>query len=902
MTFRLKNYQTHILAQLAEFFRLAKVQEDVAAAYKAVVASEGGKNPYASRYQPLLPEWKDRPHVCVRVPTAGGKTVTAANAIKIAADFMETETPTVLWFAPTVAIAEQTLDALKNRRHPCRLALEDSFGKGPQQIAVADISDYDILPPDYYTDKVCIIVSTAAMFRVKQTERGEQMTKATRQIYASKEDFDSHFDKFLPPHPPPGLERDADGEIKTSFVNLLHLLRPLVVLDEAHNFVSELSQEVLGRINPSCILEWTATPREKSPRQGVKGKPLHNVLLSVSAETLQEEEMVKLPIEVAEHLDDWRLAVAGAVKERQALADITQQEKEPIRPIALYQAHDKNGEAPPLILKKHLIESENIAAEKIAIATGDTKELKNINLLASDCPIEHIITVDALREGWDCPFAYVLCSVANLQSAVAIEQLLGRVMRMPFAQRRRREELNRAYAHVLGDNNNISMAAETLGRRLADNMGFEEEEIRHILQYKLNGDWDENGLFHPIGAAVFITAKQPDFSRLNEEERQDVDQSIAVRKSEAGGCEVELRGPIPQAAQQAIIAATAPSQQEKTKIRLRRENIRLSWEESPASKGEKFSPLPLFKFYSPEEKRNVVANGASLHEVAEWNMLGDCLLGNFESEDTAHFFRISLEKKKLQVSRNEGQTSPLFRQKSMSAERLTAWLEREIYYKDGRYFSHTLKDFAHRNVQHLLSQGSSLQDLSDAKYQLAEALRQWLKAHTDRVSHDVLRQYILGGTPQVECSFVLPPARYDVGEKPYDGRYRFKRHYYHQVGALDSQEELTCAKVLDCAEHILYWIRNLPNKPHSYSLPRGGGRDFFPDFMAQLDDGRVLVVEYKGGVFLDTEDSKTKNAIGEKMEEMANGKCFFLMPSQAKEESIAMQIKKKIQSIKKQKL
>ena len=214
--------------------------------------------------------------------------------------------------------------------------MEDSFGKGPQQIAVADISDYDILPPDYYTDKVCIIVSTAAMFRVKETERGEQMTKATRQIYASKEDFDSHFDKFLPPHPPPGLKRDADGEIKTSFVNLLHLLRPLVVLDEAHNFVSELSQEVLGRINPSCILEWTATPREKSPRQGIKGKPLHNVLLSVSAETLQEEEMVKLPIEVAEHLDDWRLAVAGAVKERQALADITQQEKEPHPPHCFY--------------------------------------------------------------------------------------------------------------------------------------------------------------------------------------------------------------------------------------------------------------------------------------------------------------------------------------------------------------------------------------------------------------------------------------------------------------------------------------------------------------------------------------------------------------------------------------
>jgi type III restriction enzyme len=59
-----------------------------------------------------------------------------------------------------------------------------------------------------------------------------------------------------------------------------------------------------------------------------------------------------------------------------------------------------------------------------------------------------VITVQALREGWDCPFAYVLCSLQKLSSATAVEQLLGRVLRMPYATRRGREALNRAYAHV----------------------------------------------------------------------------------------------------------------------------------------------------------------------------------------------------------------------------------------------------------------------------------------------------------------------------------------------------------------------------------------------------------------------------------------------------------------------
>ena len=46
-----------------------------------------------------------------------------------------------------------------------------------------------------------------------------------------------------------------------------------------------------------------------------------------------------------------------------------------------------------------------IPKKEIAIKTGDKDELKNVDLLFPDCPIRYIITVNALKEGWDYPFA-----------------------------------------------------------------------------------------------------------------------------------------------------------------------------------------------------------------------------------------------------------------------------------------------------------------------------------------------------------------------------------------------------------------------------------------------------------------------------------------------------------------
>jgi type III restriction enzyme len=72
-------------------------------------------------------------------------------------------------------------------------------------------------------------------------------------------------------------------------------------------------------------------------------------------------------------------------------------------------------------------------------------ELRGINLLDKDCPIRYIITVNALKEGWDCPFAYILATVANRSSVVDVEQILGRVLRLPNTTKSASNTLNISY-------------------------------------------------------------------------------------------------------------------------------------------------------------------------------------------------------------------------------------------------------------------------------------------------------------------------------------------------------------------------------------------------------------------------------------------------------------------------
>ena len=266
----------------------------------------------------------------------------------------------VLWLTPTKTIRRQTAEALKNPGHPYRQALDEAFGG---RVRVFDIADFADIRPHDVRDRCCVVVGTIQSLRVKDTEG--------RKVYAHNENLEPHFSAL--PRVPAGLEALDGGGIKFSFANLMHIHRPLMIVDEAHNAVTGLTREMQSRVNPCAIVEFTATPRLNS-----------NILHSVSAQELKAEEMIKLPIVLSEH-DSWQNAVNGAVSARAELAETAADDPDYLRPIVLFQAQPKNQEVTVKALRQHLIEVEQISEKRIAVATGDQRELDGIDLFDPDC-------------------------------------------------------------------------------------------------------------------------------------------------------------------------------------------------------------------------------------------------------------------------------------------------------------------------------------------------------------------------------------------------------------------------------------------------------------------------------------------------------------------------------------
>ena len=441
----LKNYQQKTLEILTAFFKDA-VKNGVRAAFEHTQDAEG----YEKIYQPL-PGFEYVPYVCLRLPTGGGKTLIGTSAIEITADnFLDKDFPFVLWLVPTREIRKQTLKVLREPKNFYGKILYDAFNG---QVNIFDVTEFRGLRPQDLSQRLNICVATFQSLKV------DAKNQESRKVYQADEELSPCFaniecQKYF--------AKDNKGRYE-SFANLIAYLRPLMIVDEAHNYKTPLSLEVTQFLRPSAVIELTATPARNS-----------NVLVKINAQELRDESMIKLPIIVDAVYNSPEKTLDLAVQKRAALESFAAVENEYIRPIVLYQAENRDKEFNVDYVKNYLIESAKIPAQEIAVATGDNYELDGVNLFSRDCPIRHIITVQALKEGWDCSFASVFCSMTNTRSVTNAEQLLGRVLRMPYAKRRRHPDLNKAYAFLRLDS--WINAIQRIRDDLTD-LGFEKREI-----------------------------------------------------------------------------------------------------------------------------------------------------------------------------------------------------------------------------------------------------------------------------------------------------------------------------------------------------------------------------------------------------------------------------------------
>jgi type III restriction enzyme len=868
----LKEYQREALATLRRFLERTRETNDAAANFEEAT-KDLSLGRYQSKYRPLA-AMPDVPYVCLRLPTGGGKTILGAYSVKLAGgSFLERDFPVALWLVPSNTIRTQTVEALKNPRHAYRQVLDDAF---EGRVRVFDIDEFTNIRPTDLRDAACVIVGTIQSLRVEKTEG--------RKVYDHHEALEPHFAPYK--EFPATLERDDKKRVKYSFANLLHLHRPLMIVDEAHNAVTGLTHTMHERLNPACIIEFTATPRPQS-----------NVLFSVSATALKTEEMIKLPIVLTAHMS-WQAAVSGALAERHRLAEAARNETPLIRPIILFQAQNKDQDVHAEALRKHLIDNERIPAERIAVVTGDQRGLDGINLFDPKCAIEYVITVQALKEGWDCSFAYIFCSVANIRSATDVEQLLGRVLRMPYAQRRASEELNRAYAHVCEPD--FINAAVNLKDRLVD-MGFEAEEAEDNIE---SGNLDLRGGEAAKMELAPVTIDLASAAVVDALPQGLRDQITVETKADGTGV-VIIAAPLSEQDEDALVAALPGEQQEQTRKKLAFQRHQATRLASPASRGEQFTVPALCLNVQGEL---LLAEPETFLDLNGWRLLDHPAAltpAEFKPVEGYQSFEFDVDKEKEKVS--WGFISGSVRQPALHGldaawdeKVLARWLDRQCRQPD--IGQAELLEFVRRVIAEQLERKVPLAALVFAKYRLAKAVIAKIDAYRKQAEKAAYQTALFGNDAPVEVSFdygfEFPPDQYPA-KWFYQGSFRFAKHYYgaDRVGELkDKGEEFVCAQALDINTDVRFWVRNdLTGRPATvYRLPLASGW-FYPDFVAMLNDGRRLIVEYKGAHLVNDPDTKHKAEIGALWEVHGQGKALFLMAEVEKDGlSVAQQIKRKI--------
>lgn len=861
--FSLKAYQTQTLAALRKF-----LEKTVQLGKASTAFVDQTNRPYHELNQ--LP---GLPYVCLRIPTGGGKTILAAHSIAIAADsFLRTDAPTVLWLVPSQTIREQTLATLQDRANPNRRALGERFGENVRVMTVADAlyakrADYD--------GGAVVIVATIQAFRVEETEG--------RKVYEANGELMDHF-TGLADGLRTALEIGPSGDPVPSLANVLRLRRPMVIVDEAHNARTNLSFDTLARLKPSLIVEFTATPVTPEEHKPEKGIHASNVLHQVSAAELKAAEMIKLPVILRGRADP-RETIGDAIAWLDELAEIAGAEEratgEFIRPVMLLQSEAKSKDKPTLHaeeVSKLLVNDFRVPEAHVVIATGDTKGLDGVNLFNRECKVRFIITQQALKEGWDCSFAYVLCSVAEQKSPRAVEQLLGRVLRLPRASRKGLEALNRAYAFAT--TTSFQHAANTLRDGLVNN-GFEKVEAQSLVRAAPAIPGMEEG-----GSAYVFEEVLPsgiDFAttKTNIETatggRVLIDATTGVIRARGALSDYDrttLKLAMPEAAA-TIDALVHRSRGARLKV------------PDPVAEPIRFAIPQLTvragNIWQLFDRAHFLDTPWRLEENDVAPVL-DFFVPPRSAAEEAHIDVDATQKLKVQfVSDLHEQLSLALALRGWTKNALVNWIDRRLPYSSRRDITRVSSTLFISRALDLISTktGMTLEALARANFRLVDAFVKVIAKHRDAREASAFERALFpqGGLEfrtSADVELVFDESRYGYNQ-PYKGGTDFRKHLFRVIGDLEATgEEHECAVAIERNPLVKAWVRNTSKQPHSFWLQTSSDK-FYPDFVAVLNDGRFMVIEYKGAHLISNDDSREKRLIGELWAERSDGKCLFLM-------------------------
>lgn len=398
------------------------------------------------------------PNFTLKIPTGGGKTFLAVKAIDLINDiYLQKQTGLVLWIVPTTQIYNQTIRSLRDKNHPYRQHLDIASGG---RTLIKEKTDR-FTPEDISQNLVVLMLMLPSASRSKKQELRMFRDNGNFQQFFPSEDYIKGQENLLEKFPNLHTYQDINGfwgkQIITSLGNTIAILKPIVILDESHKGKSPIAKDTLKNLNPAIVIELSATPHSES-----------NILIDIKGIDLKREEMIKLDLHIFNKIEvDWKETLVASISHRNKLEesanDYEASTGSHIRPICLIQVErtgrdQRSGRYIHAEDVKEQLIKLGIPENQIAIKTSQKDELKEIDdtsdegLLSKDVEIRYIITKQALQEGWDCPFAYVLTILTNPQSKNALTQLVGRILRQPYARKTNVLRLDESYVFTFRQN------------------------------------------------------------------------------------------------------------------------------------------------------------------------------------------------------------------------------------------------------------------------------------------------------------------------------------------------------------------------------------------------------------------------------------------------------------------
>ncbi len=461
----LKRYQERVVADLSHFFdtcadkkeEMHKILSVVPEEMRDKIPANWVENvfkeldyPYSDKAQNGL--GKFYPRTVVKVPTGGGKTLLAIEAIKeYQTRFAKKQHGLVVWIVPSETIYSQTIKQLKDKSHHLRQFIDQSSGgntiileKG-QKLTQDDIANNLVI--------LFVMIQSVSRTKGKEGLKVFQDSGGYEGFFPADNRYDLH-EKIIEQYPNVDyFDYMGQKSVKSSLGNAIRVSKPLIIIDEIHKVFTPTAKVTINNLNPEMIIGFSATPKTGM-----------NIISKVSGLELKEEEMIKLDMHIIPPTNDdndWKSMLRNIKERRESL------EKEAIayqrssgkyiRPMALIQAEltgkDQRGKGSvhAMDVKEYLIEL-GVNADNIAIKSSSQNDIEDLNLLSKDVEIRYIITKEALKEGWDNPFAYILGVIPNAQSSSSMTQLVGRILRQPYVKKTGIPALDESYVYFCKGN------------------------------------------------------------------------------------------------------------------------------------------------------------------------------------------------------------------------------------------------------------------------------------------------------------------------------------------------------------------------------------------------------------------------------------------------------------------